>query len=418
MKIPQKSHTLAIFILIIFIYIGLVFLVHNSQITGIFYRTEFSFYNYLVNAFIHGRLNVISPNVYYDLSLYHNRYFLYWGPAPALFIFPFYLVSRIQTSDVFYTMVAGISNIVLFYFVILEAVRFFKLKLSYGLLLFIVANFAFLSPNLNLSLEGRIWHTSQIIAVFYLLFSYLFYFKFLNNKNKSLFFVISLLFFSLACLSRLSLFVNVFLFCYPFVIYRKEGFGYLKKLFFIFVLSVSAFFIFFAWYNYARFGNIFETGARYQLGSGRYIQDIKKGKFISIDYLTHNIEYELLNPFSISLDKPYLSFNKEGTSIFLVYPFLLVLIYFIGVKIKNITDIYFLRIAGFVSVLSILTILLYLGTGWQQFGSRYFFDIIPLLFLLSIFIIERVPLFLRYAIFSFGLVVNITGVFWFYGWTW
>src|SRR5437660_8149227 len=73
------------------------FITHN-----IFAPTNTDYYNYLLDSFFHGRTNITPPN-HFDLSLFENKWYMYWGPAPALLILPFYLVSHLQASDVFYT---------------------------------------------------------------------------------------------------------------------------------------------------------------------------------------------------------------------------------------------------------------------------------------------------------------------------
>lgn len=76
--------------------------------------SQYARYNMLVDAFLHHRLNVHTFNTK-DLSFYHNQLYLYWGPAPVIFIWPFYAVMGMNASDVFYNLLAGILNILLFY---------------------------------------------------------------------------------------------------------------------------------------------------------------------------------------------------------------------------------------------------------------------------------------------------------------
>lgn len=390
--------------LIAFVYILLTIFINHS----LFRQTDYSYFNYLLDAFLHGRLNVIHPRPY-DLSLYRDQFFLYWGPAPVIFISPFYLVSKINTSDVFYTVLAGITNVVLFYFVITEAVKFFRLHLSYGSKVFIVASFAFASPNFYLSLGGRIWHTSQVIAVLYLLACLYFYFRFLNYKSRILFFALSLFFFHLAWLSRQSLIYYAILFVYPFILYWKDGFKKIKKLFVIFVILTVFFSILFLSYNYLRFGNVLETGIKYQLASSRYNKAQEEGNMFSLSYVSHNIQYQILNSPSFSSLYPYIAFDPEGNSIFFVYPLLFTLIYFIGVRFRKTSIRVFLLLATSVILLTVFTIFTYLATGWYQFGSRYFFDVIPLLFLFTVFIVHKIPVLLKYILFFYGVAVNIIG---------
>ena len=76
----------------------------------IFATTTRNYYIYLLDAFFHGRVDVTPPATY-DLSLFEGRWYLYWGPAPVLFVLPFYLLSHLQASDVVFTMMGGIINV-------------------------------------------------------------------------------------------------------------------------------------------------------------------------------------------------------------------------------------------------------------------------------------------------------------------
>jgi hypothetical protein len=69
-----------------------------------------------------------------------------------------------------------------------------------------------------------------------------------------------------------------------------------------------------------------------------------------------------------------------------------------------------LIIAGIVIVLNLSLVMLYFATGWIQFGYRYFFDVIPLLFLLLMFIWQYVPFSIQMVLLMWGIMVNFCGV--------
>jgi hypothetical protein len=74
----------------------------------------------------------------------------------------------------------------------------------------------------------------------------------------------------------------------------------------------------------------------------------------------------------------------------------------------------FLLIAGIAIGLSLLLLLLYYATGWVQFGNRYFFDVLPLIFLLLMFILPSVPMLIQMGLLAYGLFVNFYGIMAFY----
>src|ERR1700693_5286944 len=77
---------------LVLLMIGIVYCYFTARIRGnIFISTNLNDYIYLLDAFVHGRVNVI-PHSTFDLSLYQGRWYLYWGPAPVLLLWPFYLI--------------------------------------------------------------------------------------------------------------------------------------------------------------------------------------------------------------------------------------------------------------------------------------------------------------------------------------
>jgi hypothetical protein len=199
--------------------IGAIYYYFARLIAGnITVPTVYNYYPYLLDAFLHGRVNV-TPPFHYDLSLHQNKWYMVWGPAPVLFILPFYLIFHLNASDIIYTAIDGTLNVMLLYIVIQEFKKYFAICISLLGDLFILLNFGLASPNFFLSVDGRIWFTSQIFSVTYILLCYLFYFRFLNHEKYHQL-ILSIIFFCLACLSRVSLLFNGILFIYLFFHYK------------------------------------------------------------------------------------------------------------------------------------------------------------------------------------------------------
>jgi hypothetical protein len=53
--------------------------------------------------------------------------------------------------------------------------------------------------------------------------------------------------------------------------------------------------------------------------------------------------------------------------------------------------------------------MLYLASGYAQFGYRYFFDVLPLIFLLLMFILPSIPMSIQMALLGYGIFVNFYG---------
>jgi hypothetical protein len=380
---------------------------------NIFKSSQQNYYVYLIQAFIHGRVDVTPPTTY-DLSLFHNKWYLYWGPAPGLYILPFYIISRLQASDVIYTLFAGIGNVVIFYFVIQEVKAYFEVPLTLISKIFLLLSFAFASPNFFLSLSGNIWFTNQVIAITYLLLFFLFYFKFLNSE-RYLYLLLCVIFFNLAWLSRYSLLFNVIFFFYLPLHYMLARRNLTMKTILSIGLMTFGFIILGAMYNFLKFHSLLETGLQYQVGNIRYDALVKSGKILSIHYVLHNVYYYFLNFLHFSPTKPYLIINPEGNSVFTVYPALLLLVrLFFKTEYLDKKKVLFLITAGVILGLSILSLTLYYATGWIQFGNRYFFDVVPLLFLLTIFVLKYIPVPVQVVLLLYGVFVNFAGVLAFY----
>jgi hypothetical protein len=387
---------LILYMIICFIYLYTAIIMNKS----IFVPTKSNYYIYLLDAFVHGR-TYITPSSHSDLSLFHNNWYLYWGPFPVLLILPFYLVFHLQASDILYTVIGGTVNVALFYLVMQEFKKYFALPLSFTREVFLVLSFSLASPNFFLSTFGQIWATSQIFATIYLLLCYLFYFQFLN-QDKDYQLILSVVFFNLAYLSRYSLVFSGVLFIYLVSHYKNLRRVLPMKIIWYLVLFTLAFISVEALYNYLRFHNILEMGVRFQVGNSRYNAIVKSNAILSFHYVLHNIYYYFLN---------ITGFDLEGNSVFLFYPALLLLpVLFCNRKYGDKKRLSFLAIAGITIGLSVLFLMLYFATGWTQLGNRYFFDILPLIFLLLAFILEYIPLTIQILLLLWGIGINFCGI--------
>lgn len=107
----KKKLTSTILLFFVFLTVCLTYFYFAIVINkNIFQASHTNYYVYLIDAFIHRRVDVTPPTKF-DLSLFHNKWYLYWGPAPGLFILPFYIISRLNASDVIFTLLAGIGNV-------------------------------------------------------------------------------------------------------------------------------------------------------------------------------------------------------------------------------------------------------------------------------------------------------------------
>jgi hypothetical protein len=238
----------------------------------------------------------------------------------------------------------------------------------------------------------------------------------MNNQKSIKYFVISVLFYNFMWLARFPLILNGILFIIPLmqIVLNREHRLFKRCL--ILAVSIICFFIFMlGMYNYFRFNNVFETGIRYQQGGARYEPITKTGKLLSLENIPHNINVYFLNHVSLFVQEkePYsLSIKPdiEGNSIFSVYPLLLLIFCIFQRKFfSNKKLAVFISISFVVICLNMLFLLLYMATGYTQFGMRYFFDMIPLLYLLILCVLDHLPKVFIFAIVIYGIVINIMG---------
>lgn len=352
--------------------------------------SHYPYYNYFIDSLLHGRIS-IDPPLKFDLSPYKGEWYMYWGVTPILFIFPFYLLGGLHVSDVLYTLVAGLINVVLFYLLVKVFAKLINIKLTKGKMLIFVASFALATPNLFLTVLTGVWHTNQLIAVLYLLCFYIFYFMFLQSPYKSSHLLLSIIFFNLAWTARYTLITNGFLFATLCVLAYKKYIDYsLKKIIVYTTLITMICIAGTAYYNFIRFDSPFETGHSYQIGSHLYPL-YHHGKAFSLSNIGHSTRVFLF---------------RFDSFVLLLYPFmvlpLLTLFRMFSKKKKELILLISMTLVVCFNLVFILT--------YYAANPRYFLDLIPLLFLLGIYTILRIPLRILAVITVLSFCMNIYSI--------
>jgi len=131
-------------------------------------------------------------------------------------------------------------------------------------------------------------------------------------------------------------------------------------------------------FNYLRFGDILENGQRMIFaGDPHYRNDYLTYGLFNLHYLPRNFYYYVLNP---SLRRypgtNALTFDPDGNSMFLVTPALLY-VFLSGRRRTWFTAALWTGIGA-----SFAMLLLFIATGYSQFGNRYLLEILPLAMLL------------------------------------
>jgi hypothetical protein len=366
----------------------------------------YQYFKYLAYSFGEGRLDLEEcpfSTKCHDLVLYNDKIYLYWPPAPALVYMPLVAFYGLKTPDQAVSHILGAVNILLFSLLIAKFSSLFRLNIRFWQIALFTIFYGLGTVHFYISMRGIVWEFAQILGQTFLLASTLI---FVSNPSrfKNLFW--SGLFFGLMCYTRNNMLFYLFLFAgiaIPF--FPKFSRKQVVSRMFVFILPFLIFSMANLWYNYARFGDVFENGLQYHKMAGGYKKNFVKHGYFSTKYFPYNFWIEVLSPPTIIDKFPFFNPQKRygfglfwASSVFLL--FFPALFYF-GKRIKidlknkspgnwlheNKTGIFL--IGNLLTLIAVaFVIFCILGPGWQQFGSRYSLDyqltlILPIVFLSS-----------------------------------
>lgn len=351
-------------------------LISNFRNNPIFDLSPYPYFNYLADAFLHGQLHFrLDPPSLHDLIVVNEKVYAYWPPFPAILLMPFVAIFGVNFSDVLFNIIIGSINVSLFS-ILLDELKMKKIiSLNHIKHSFLVIFFAFGTVYFTMIPLGRVWFTSHVVSIFCILLAYISCIKYDGIKA----FIFTGLAISAAFATRMHLFlVGIWPAWY---LLSNNWYKPPKKLISLInwgllPLIVTGLLIFY--YNYDRFGNIFDLGYAYHNMGELFREDYLKYGGFNLHYVPTNIYYQYLT-------YPFLLKNQEnifmGGSLFLLSPLFFGALWAFKDKAKKISNLFlFLTI-----FLTNIPILLLMGTGWVQFGPRYTLDfIVPLLILTAI----------------------------------
>lgn len=321
---------------------------------------------FLAHSFLNGSFSFISlPETTNDLSLFNGKYFWPLGPFPAVIMMPFVLFFKTNFLQWPISFPLTIAN---FWLVIKIANKLnLSTTKSYFLSIFFIFGSVY-TPNAVISFS---WYFAHVVATSLLL---LVIYEFLNKRR---WLIIGTLI-AFATLTRSTLILSSVFFLFYLL---KKPVARINILKFFLPLTLAVFATFF--YNYARFGSIFESGYKYQLIPEESALRRSYG-LMSLQHIPSNLYYMLIStPLPVFEDSshvlkfPYLIYDPYGISIFFMSP-LLFLIFKANLKEK------FVKASLITSAAIAIPIITYYGIGYVQLGYRYALDFLPfLLFPLS-----------------------------------
>lgn len=288
------------------------------------------YYDQLAGAFAHGSLALeqqVAPEVLalahpyspagrgdvsvpLDFSLYNGKYYLYFGPVPALPLALLKLVGAGQIGDQFlvFAFIAGIALLQALFLVRLR--RFFFPDIPDWLLTVSILFSGLISPFTWMLTEARIYEAAGVAGQFFLLAGCYFILVALTADSHQL---VSLFFAGLAWAlsigSRLSQAVPigllVLLIAMALLVTGIRAGSWSKALRQLIALGLplAVGFALLGWYNWARFGSVFETGFTYELTTTNFQ---KHDEIFSAVYVLPNAYNYLITPPQLDARFPFL----------------------------------------------------------------------------------------------------------------
>lgn len=274
---------------------------------------SFAYFNYLADAFLHGQMHLrIVPPSQLDLSLFDGRYYLYWGPFPAVLLMPLVALFGVTFSDVIFTFTIGAFNVGLVALVLRYAFRRRVIGLSRERRGLLVLFFALGTVHITLTPFGRVWFTGQLVAFWCVALAYLAALA-LQRWRAFLFTGLAV---ALAMLTRNHLvFTGLWPACYLLYRYRAEGrrlLAYTAAGLLPVIIGVCML----AAYNWVRFGNALDNGLAYHQMGPTFASDYQRYGAFNPHYVPINVYYQYLAiPYPLRAETTLM-----GGSLFLMSP--------------------------------------------------------------------------------------------------
>ena len=259
----------------------------------------------------------------WDTTLYNGKYYLYWGPVPAVLGV---IVSSITSKPVTDTglVFSFVIGIALFSVLLLRDIyKEYKIPawVFWGGVLAATVNI----PLIWMLTRPKFYEVSISGGQFFMMAGFFAMFRaFRSNVPHKGYIAFSTIAFGLAGATRINLlpsvvFLAIVMFWRIYVVNRKKISKSIPALAAAFLpLALIACSLF--WYNYDRFGSIFEFGHRYQLTGPSLTADYKD--ISSVKYIIPNLYTYVFRQPSLSSNFPFYNRSLDsGGNVAVLYPF-------------------------------------------------------------------------------------------------
>lgn len=339
-----------------------------------------------------------------DITLYKGKYYLYWGPAPSLFIIPFSeeVISRIKDKFIGYIFVCGVLLYLnLFIFQLWKRTKP-SLPNWFPVFFALVAGLSI--PALWMIKTSGIYEAAIFGGQFFFIGGYYWLYRALCDENistKNL--LLGGTHWAFAMGTRLTVWPAILLGAIVTLPYLLKDYKLIppRKIIIkpiLFALPPFAALLLLGWYNYARFDSVADFGLKYQLANTDYRSFTAP---FAAYYIKSNLHNYFTYPVAVREKFPFIKPTENTSSnerlagliytspwiLFFIIPLLRLIFTFIKKKDQaalSPPEVWFLLSVGGGSAVMLLLILMFYFPA-----TRYIEDFTPSFFLLSFFLITK-----------------------------
>ncbi len=360
----------------------------------------FNYFNYLADAFLHGRLHVTDTPFYFEELIHRGgKSYTIYPPFPAVLLMPFIAVFGVSFKQVLLSFFLGGINISLVYLMLS------RLTAARELRIWVTVLFGFGTVHWFTATVGSVWYFAQITSMTLMLLAV---YCTLSARNPLM---IGLLL-GASYWSRLPTILTlpffIIMLSYTELPDRESGlhiWRFRLKPVLLVCAGAGLFVLLNFLYNYVRFGTVLDTA--YVIHSISPAKEkispwFNKGLF-DLSYIRYHLYILFLQP-PVFIDKwPYIIPSKVGLSILITTPAFIFAL-FAGIRER-------LSLACWSAIIpTAFLIFIKSGTGWTQFGYRYALDFYPFLLILTLKGIGAELKWYHKALIILSVLVNLWGV--------
>jgi hypothetical protein len=397
-KLPFNLNKTAIILIVLFV---VAFSVYWA--TGPGYATYYNYYVRLADAFLHGRLYLLSNPSWLNELIPNPSgpgWYVVYPPLPAFLMTPFVAVFGLDLNQTLFGLFFAAATVPLAYLVAKHATveQPDNPPARKGTFVWYAVLFGFSTIFWYLASIGSVWLIAQVISAFFLLLAL--YESFNKNRPQLIGLLVGASFWC-----RLSTILGIFFFAGLAISQQqnpswagkfKSSLSSLAKM----AIGAGVFVIADFIYNFARFRTIFDVG--YWLIPGQMSEPwFIHGRF-SLLYITENLRPFLTGLPSFTTVAPYILVPMAGIAIWFTTP---AFIFALKAKLKDPVTWW-----SWLAIFCIAAILFTnAATGWG-FGYRYAMDFYPFLFVLTVRGMGPNLKWYHKVLIVFGIIINAWGV--------